>query len=1258
MVAVCSNEPGAWARAARVVRLVLRLAPLLGVAALLVCAAATPARAQTVKGSIQTSTTGGYARVILQFPEEVESEVKVAGGIIVVNFQRPVEIGIDAITGGLGDYVGGARRDPDGKGLRIALKRKVTVNSMAAGERLFIDLLPDTWTGMAPGLPQEVIEDLARRAREAERLLRQQRQWAQKKKPLQTRVRVATQPTFTRYLFELPEVIPVTSDRDADNLTLTFASPLVFDLTDAKSVLPKVVQSIETETSRDSVKVRFAFSGKADVRSFREESTYVVDIGASDVKESVIDAPAKLPELAALALEAAAGKRSTLPGVEAPKTVPAKLTVEERAVRPAAPMPAAPEPQRARLEPSPPAAAPAAPDQNAPATAARPSPDPRAPASAPPAHAIQAANPAPPAPSSAASPPPQPPAAAAPPAPPAEDARPVEHKNIVAEAKGTDPNVVAAQLSRKGDTLRLAFPFAAPTPAAVFRRADTLWLVFDTSVQIDLNVLQGDTSRTIRSASLTSAREAQVVRLVLERPRLISLGSDGTTWAITIGDAVVDATKPLGIARNVITQSRASVTVPFEEPKKLHRIADPEVGDTLLVVTGLGPARGFLKAQDFVEFRALPSTHGIVVQTIADDVLAELSADKVVIGRPGGLTLSGASTNTRNSAAFRPLVFDSQLWGFDRQSSFTERQYKLIAAAADASEGKRAIPRLELARFYLARDMFVEAKAVLDIALAEEPPTADDPTGLVLRAIANIMLDRPADGLKDLAAPIVGDQHDAPLWRAFANARQGKWAEARQGFKNVEAAIATLPLELQRLALKEALRATIEVRDFAGADKQLHEFETVGLPKQMEPAILVLTGRLAQGLGKNEDALRDFRVASESGDRPAAAEARLREIALRYGLGDFKRTDVITELETLTAIWRGDETEIGALQLLARLYNEEGRYRDAFHVMRTALKAHPNSEMTRRIHDEAASTFDSLFLAGKGDTLPAIDALSLFYDFRELTPIGRRGDEMIRRLADRLVAVDLLYQAGELLQHQIDHRLQGAARSQVAARLAVIYLMDHKPDKAQAALRATRMNGLTNDLGQLRQLLEARALSDLGRHDMAIEVIANIDRREAIRLRSDILWSAKRFQQAAEQIELLYGERWRDFEPLNDAERADILRTAVGYALAEDAIGLGRLRDKYAGKMAETSDRQTFEVATKTLSAASAEFRDIAKKIAATDTLDSFLREMRTTFPEIGALSAGDIRPPATKAAAPSVPKADPLSTGSILRKPARVSAR
>src|ERR1700741_4830267 len=103
--------------------------------------------------------------------------------------------------------------------------------------------------------------------------------------------------------------------------------------------------------------------------------------------------------------------------------------------------------------------------------------------------------------------------------------------------------------------------------------------------------------------------------------------------------------------------------------------------------------------------------------------------------------------------------------------------------------------------------------------------------------------------------------------------------------------------------------------------------------------------------------------------------------------------------------------------------------------MRVALTAYPNSPHTISIQQEAGKTFDGLFLAGKADALPAIDALSLFYDFRDLTPIGRRGDEMIRRLAERLVSVDLLDQAADLLQYQVDNRLQGGAPAPAATRV-------------------------------------------------------------------------------------------------------------------------------------------------------------------------------------------------------------------------------
>ena len=83
-----------------------------------------------------------------------------------------------------------------------------------------------------------------------------------------------------------------------------------------------------------------------------------------------------------------------------------------------------------------------------------------------------------------------------------------------------------------------------------------------------------------------------------------------------------------------------------------------------------------------------------------------------------------------------------------------------------------------------------------------------------------------------------------------------------------------------------------------------------------------------------------------------------------------------------------------------------------------------------------------------------------------------------------------------------------------------------------------------------------------------------------MRLRADVLWKARRWREAGEQIEKFYGERWRDFTPLTDAERADVMRAAIGYALAEDTLGLDRFRTKYAAKMAEGPDRRAFEVVT------------------------------------------------------------------------------
>jgi len=1202
------------------------------------------APAQDVKAELSATTNGGYARIVFRFSEDIDSDVRLSNGIVIVTFKQPVDVSVERLSSNASGYVSAARRDPDGKGVRIALARKVTLNSMVAGERLFIDLLPEQWTSAPPSLPQEVVEELSRRAREAERRLRQERQVAQQRRLAPIRLRASHQPTFTRYVFDLPELIPITTNRNKDKLTLVFDAMLKFDLADVKTSPPPTVQAIETEIGDNITTVNFSLIGNVDVRSFREDNSYIIDVGNNVAVDKRADVAPETSKPAAEASAAPSRPSAEVAAAPAAKSseasAPSKSSESKSSVIVAVP-PKSDQQADVALKPAEPSAPQPAPSVSASGTKAES-------ATASPVVSMPQGSPD----LAAASQPPSIPGVPQSTAAPAVSADGADDA-VPALTPGRDPNdPVTVELRRQGNNLRLGFPFAVPTPSAVFRRADTLWLMFDSSAPIDIASLNMDKSQTIKTATVTPSNNGQAIRIKLDRPHLVSLIAEGPTWTVIVGDTAPEPSQPLSIARNVSTP-RPTAIIPINDPSQVHRLVDPEIGDSLYVVTALGPPRGLLKAQDFVEFRALATHHGIAVQPIADDISVELAGDKVVIGRPAGLALSTGMSATRRTVTYKVVMFDAQLWGFDREAPFLDRQVHLIGAAAAAPESKRTASRLELARFYLSRDMYVEAKAVLDVTLSDERPTAEDANGLVLRAVANIMMGRGDDALKDLSQPIIGGQHDSQLWRALALAKQGKWPEASEGFRSTESAISALPAELQRRTLKEVVRAFIEIRDFDEAANRLNEFETLGIPKEIEPEISVLVGRLAEGLGRSADALNAYRAAADSSNRPASVSAQLHETALRYRLGDMKSGDVISSLEILTAVWRGDDTEIEALQMLAHFYTEGSRYRDAFHIMRTAITAHPKAEQTRHIQEEAAITFDQLFIVGKGDAMSAIDALSLFYDYRELTPIGRRGDEMVRRLADRLVSVDLFDPAAELLQHQIDRRLQGAARSQVATRLAVVYLMSRKPDRAIAALRSTRRADLPNDLRNQRLLIEARALSDLNRHDLALDIISNLSGREVTRLRSDIQWAAQNWRQSAEQIELLYGDRWREFQPLSDTERGDIMRAAIGYTLSSDKIGLQRFREKFAAVMADSPDQQIFDAVT-TQSGDNNVFKakanDIARLVASVDTLESFLREMRARYPEASSATPAFTRSPEPEASAPagtiSIPSLSGASSG------------
>ena len=246
--------------------------------------------------------------------------------------------------------------------------------------------------------------------------------------------------------------------------------------------------------------------------------------------------------------------------------------------------------------------------------------------------------------------------------------------------------------------------------------------------------------------------------------------------------------------------------------------------------------------------------------------------------------------------------------------------------------------------------MYPEAKGVLDLSLAEAKPGLEDPIALIVHSVASSLMGRPEAGSErsrqssDRNQLRFSDVEGAGLMRVRANGRR----RARNS-RTSEFAITSLPIDLQRILIADAMRASIEVKDYSGAAKRSSDLDVVGIPQEMKPAISVLRGRLAEGARARQGCARPIQARDGLRDRAAASEAKLLTLAMKQRRNEIIPADVLREVETLSIMWRGDGVEVRTLQILGRLYAEKGRYSESFAAARTATRLQPNSDASRRV---------------------------------------------------------------------------------------------------------------------------------------------------------------------------------------------------------------------------------------------------------------------------------------------------------------------
>jgi hypothetical protein len=644
-----------------------------------------------------------------------------------------------------------------------------------------------------------------------------------------------------------------------------------------------------------------------------------------------------------------------------------------------------------------------------------------------------------------------------------------------------------------------------------------------------------------------------------------------------------------------------------------------------------------------IEAAILPAAHGAVVEPRADGVTAAFENGALVVTRGDGLIaaappseleagLSAAMLEQALGAANAPQQAGMSLVQIRERIDELTRQ----AAAEGMDEGAPVDARLELARFLLENDFAAEALGALRAAKVNQGELLEvDPEFRLMRGAANVMMGRVSAALPDLNASPLANNASAALWRGYAAALQQNWADARRELERGAAALEDHPSAWRARFQLTLARAALELNDLAAAEAAARAATGQAADRAMALQARLIEARIVAARGDSDGALAAFDEIAGGPDEEAAVRASVEAIRLRRATGAMRPLDAIEPLEALRFRWRGDATEIAIVGLLGEVYSELGRWRDALATMRVAADRFPADATARQLRSDMSTLFERLFLDGEADQLEPVQALGLFYEFSDLTPVGPNGDRIARLLAGRLVRIDLLEQAAQLLQHQVDERLEGLSKAYVAADLAAIYLMDHRPDRALTVLASSRQPNLPQDVQADRRILEARALLDLGRLDAAVELMERDRSEDAQRVRAEAAWRARDWMRAAAEMRTLLGARDRA-QPLDAHGRQLVLRTGVALTLAGDDEGVRALYREYAGDMANTPDADAFEVVASGVHAEGAAIRDVARAVARTDLLDRFMQRVRDRMTADAVVAeANDPEAPAPRPPAP-----------------------
>lgn len=753
-----------------------------------------------------------------------------------------------------------------------------------------------------------------------------------------------------------------------------------------------------------------------------------------------------------------------------------------------------------------------------------------------------------------------------------------------------------------GQIRSLGFSWNLPTNIAVFRRNEYLWIVFDRNPKLNIADLKKSASPLASDIIQLPNTQATVVRMLPAENVNVGLRQEGLLWIVDLYTGTPKTeTKDLPVFTQYDGNNHSYMFIPSTSAGTIVSIFDPEVGDVISIIPTSDINVGFQNSYQYPDVSLLKTISGMAILFNADDIVLNRGNTGITLRREKrSLNISDdIEALKRQSLLNQKLSTDRLLFttlpAETLRLNFTEAETKLKEDVIKADAADKNKMQLALAEYYLSQGLGTNALVILNQITQSSPNAADEHFHL-LRGVANFLTRRYNEAIEDLSYGQLVSSTEALFWRNLSSSAQNPQAEDNTILNMAPSFVRDYPDEIRRRIALVSILSAIKARDDLSIQNNIDTIRAAANSADKDALLSYYTAKKLEILGYPLNAIREYRNTADMRSEKYSALARRNIVNLQRRSRTISLYKAITEYEMLRFAWADKDFKINILNLLSDLYLENKDYYQALSTLQ-ALKNITGKKSYNSINRRMVKIFEDIYLDNLDDNLPVIKSLALYQDFEWLAPMSANYNAIVQKLADRLVAVDLLDRALYLLNNQLkNHNLTPREQATIGTRIALIDLFKNNPYQALDILDQTENDSISPAMLAHRRIIRAKALSATGQPEKALALLENDYSKNGILMKSEIFWSNGQWGEAADSIKYLI-EKPEAGKPLSKEQIQYVLDWATSLKKAGRETVIVRLRNTFEPFFKDTPYYSAFNVLTRTLDENRIDLQDIDQAI-------------------------------------------------------------